>query len=100
MKEKRSRKELSQKSVPKNPNKGVLCPKIDTAERRRQSGKNPRLGKSLNFKGTVSFLHIRGIKRYFPTAPLLHGLLVPAELHSKNTKILAVTSAYEIKQTR
>ena len=70
MKEKRSRKELSQKSVPKNPNKGVLCPKIDTAERRRQSGKNPRLGKSLNFKGTVSFLHIRGIKRYFPTAPL------------------------------
>lgn len=71
MKEKRSRKELSQKSVPKNPNKGVLCPKIDTAERRRQSGKNPRLGKSLNFKGTVSFLHIRGIKRYFPTAPLI-----------------------------
>jgi hypothetical protein len=73
MKEKRSRKELSQKSVPKNPNKGVLCPKIDTAERRRQSGKNPRLGKSLNFKGTVSFLHIRGIKRYFPTAPFCCG---------------------------
>ena len=41
MKEKRSRKQLSQRSASQNPNKGILRPKIDTAKRRKQSGKNP-----------------------------------------------------------
>ena len=33
MKEKRSRKQLREKSASQNPNKGVLCPKIDTAKK-------------------------------------------------------------------
>jgi len=41
MKEKRSRKQLSQRSASQNPNKGILRPKTDTAKRRKQSGKNP-----------------------------------------------------------
>ena len=41
MKEKRSRKQLRQRSTSQNPNKGVLRPKTDTSKRRRQSGKNP-----------------------------------------------------------
>lgn len=41
MKEKRSRKQLSQRNASQNPNKGILRPKIDAVERRKQSGKNP-----------------------------------------------------------
>ena len=41
MKEKRRRKRLSKRSTSQNPNKGILRPKIDAAERRKQSGKNP-----------------------------------------------------------
>ena len=41
MKEKRSRKQLRQRSTSQNPNTGVLRPKTDTTKRRRQSGKNP-----------------------------------------------------------
>ncbi|NBI57381.1 hypothetical protein D3Z53_04690 [Lachnospiraceae bacterium] len=54
MKEIRSRKQLSQKSASQNPNKRILCSKIDTAKRRKQSGKNPGPGKSLNFYRTAS----------------------------------------------
>ena len=56
---KRSRKQLSQRRASQNPNKGILRPKIDTAKRRKQSGKNPGPGKSLNFYQTV-FSYLSG----------------------------------------
>ena len=38
---KRSRKQLSQRSVFQKPNKRILRPKMDTAKRKRPSAKNP-----------------------------------------------------------
>jgi hypothetical protein len=59
IKEKRSRKPFIQRSASQNPNKGILRPKIDVAERRKQSGKNPGHGKSLNYYRTV-FSYLSG----------------------------------------
>jgi hypothetical protein len=59
MKGKRSRKQLSRRCASKNPDKGVLRPKIEAAKRRRQSQREIRLKKP-GFYGIVSSLAVRG----------------------------------------